>query len=155
MGIYKINKQVRNMLIVATCVFIIAITSTIVLFVRQSEERNLKNEMEAINPGGTGGDFQKEQGFSIIGRGKLVSAIRQQNTEIIEQGLKKRLLKDITDHPAGFQVVIQNEGVQATDPPQKWHYQIDITVNDTYKYIITMNADPDQEFTYDIQKQGK
>lgn len=146
----------RKYIIIITLVAIILIIAGLTgygLKTKEYEETKTQ-EMERLNPGGTGGDYFPRGGLSIIGRGYLTMTIGEYNTGTIEEGLKKYFIEQNLPYneDGEYSVVIKKNSI-TSDLSEAWVYRVPIVVNDkNYFVLIIKDAPGEDDIEWSIEK---
>lgn len=144
-----INTKKKNIILIGLLVSLLLVIILVSYGLRMNTYENAKTkQQDTLNPGRTGGDYSPpDRAVGILRRGELVRVIRERNTEDLERTLLEYLRSNEVPLKGGKYIVkIENDEILPSDPPMKWHYKINITVNEIEEYTVSINADPESEF---------
>ncbi|MCL2037493.1 hypothetical protein FWG95_00560 [Candidatus Saccharibacteria bacterium] len=142
------TKRRRRVLIISGAIIIVAIIVAIIISTMIGNRR-IDNDIELVpddqddtttvtlTPSGF---FE----FEFASRNEVARVIGSSNTDLLRDLLRDKVMADGGPGESGYTVTLDNGQVNPADPPQAWHYQFDVTVNDMFRYHVTVNADPEQ-----------
>ena len=118
-----------------------------------NHEVKIQEEVKTTNVGETGGDYVPEGTLTVVGRGYLTMILGQLNTEILEEGLKNYFIEEKLSLESGqYRMVVKKNSVLPEDSSKPWTYKVPISVNGKYYFILHLEAAPNEELNWSIEK---